>query len=62
MLVAYWPAVRARIALFVAVVVIVLAYRARFGFSVAAVLLPQREDAQALAGIARAATTRLRGG
>ena len=40
--------------------VIVLAYRRRFGFPVTAVLLPQPEDAQALAAIGRAALTRLR--
>ena len=36
-----------------AVAVIVAAYRGRFGFSVAAVLLPQREDAEALMTAAR---------
>jgi O-antigen/teichoic acid export membrane protein len=45
-----------------AVVVIVIAYRSRFGFPTSAILLPQPEDAQALAGIARAARARLRGG
>ena len=44
----------------VAMAVIVLAYRHRFGFPVSAVLLPQPEDAQALAAIGRAALTRLR--
>ena len=45
-----------------AVAVMVIAYRTRFGFPTAAILLPQGEDAQALAGIARAALARLRGG
>lgn len=44
-----------------AVAVIVLAYRRRFGFPVASILLPQPEDAQALRDLARAAVTRLRG-
>ncbi|MFO1048337.1 MAG: oligosaccharide flippase family protein [Geminicoccaceae bacterium] len=43
-----------------AVVVIVAAYRSRFGFPAAAVLLPQPEDARDLAGMARAAAARLR--
>jgi O-antigen/teichoic acid export membrane protein len=43
-----------------ATAVIVLAYRRRFGFPVAAILLPQREDARALAGMARAALRRLK--
>jgi O-antigen/teichoic acid export membrane protein len=43
-----------------AVAVIVFAYRHRFGFAVAAILLPQREDAQALREIVRMAMTRLR--
>ena len=43
-----------------AVAVIVYAYRRRFGFSVLAILLPQREDGQALREIGRAATARLR--
>jgi O-antigen/teichoic acid export membrane protein len=42
------------------VAVIVLAYRRRFGFAVAEILLPQREDAQALRAIARSALSRLR--
>ena len=42
-----------------AVAVIVHAYRRRFGFPIAAVLLPQAEDAQALKAIGRAAMTRL---
>jgi O-antigen/teichoic acid export membrane protein len=45
-----------------AVVVIVIAYRARFGFAASTILLPQPEDARALADIARAATARLRRG
>ena len=43
-----------------AVVVIVDAYRRRFGFPVSAVLLPQREDLQALGTVARAALARVR--
>lgn len=43
-----------------AVVVIVDAYRRRFGFPVSAVLLPQREDLQALGAVARAALARVR--
>jgi O-antigen/teichoic acid export membrane protein len=42
------------------VAVIVHAYRRRFGFSVGAVLLPQREDARALREVATAAMARLR--
>ena len=45
-----------------AVAVIVIAYRTRFGFPTAAILLPQGEDAHALASIARAALARRRGG
>ncbi len=44
-----------------AVAVIVLAYRRRFGFAVAEVLLPQREDARALREIAQAGLRRLMG-
>ena len=44
-----------------AVVVIVIAYRRRFGFAVGKILLPQREDARALREIARTAAARLRG-
>jgi O-antigen/teichoic acid export membrane protein len=44
-----------------AVAVIVYAYRRRFGFSAAAVLLPQREDARALVDLGRAALHRVRG-
>ena len=44
-----------------AVAVIVAAYRSRFGFRAAAILLPQKEDARDLAGMARAAAARLRG-
>ncbi len=43
-----------------AVAVIVVAYRRRFGFTVAEILLPQREDAQALRAIVRAGLARLR--
>lgn len=43
-----------------AVVVIVQAYRRRFGFSTAAILLPQPEDAKELAGLARVGLGRLR--
>ena len=42
--------------------VIVIAYRRRFGFPVAAILLPQPEDARALREIARSVTARLRRG
>ncbi|MGD9510549.1 MAG: lipopolysaccharide biosynthesis protein [Geminicoccaceae bacterium] len=45
-----------------AVLVIVLAYRTRFGFTASAILLPQPEDVRALADITRAAAARLRGG
>jgi O-antigen/teichoic acid export membrane protein len=41
-------------------VVIALAYRARFGFTVAAVLLPQGEDVRDIAGLARRLPARLR--
>ena len=44
-----------------AVAVIVAAYRSRFGFRAAAILLPQKEDARDLAGMARVAAARLRG-
>jgi O-antigen/teichoic acid export membrane protein len=43
-----------------AMAVVVLAYRRRFGFAVAEILLPQREDAQALGAMLHAATARLR--
>lgn len=43
-----------------AVLVIVHAYRSRFGFPAAAVLLPQAEDARALRDLARRAMARLR--
>jgi O-antigen/teichoic acid export membrane protein len=43
-----------------AMAVIVIAYRRRFGFGVAEILLPQREDAQALKVIARYGLARLR--
>jgi O-antigen/teichoic acid export membrane protein len=43
-----------------AVAVIVTAYRRRFAFPVAAILLPQAEDALALRGLATAALVRLR--
>jgi O-antigen/teichoic acid export membrane protein len=41
-------------------VVIALAYRTRFGFTVAAVLLPQGEDVRDIAGLARRLPARLR--
>jgi O-antigen/teichoic acid export membrane protein len=44
-----------------AMAVIVLAYRRRFDFPLASILLPQPEDALALAGLARMAMRRLRG-
>jgi len=44
------------------VAVIVIAYRKRFGFPVAAILLPQPEDARALGEIARSVMGRLRRG
>ena len=44
------------------VAVIVIAYRRRFGFPVAAILLPQPEDARALGEIARSVMGRLRRG
>lgn len=44
---------------FSAVAVIVVAYRRRFGFPVASILLPQREDAQALRDVGHAALARL---
>jgi peptide/nickel transport system permease protein len=44
-----------------AMAVIVHAYRRRFGFPLAAVLLPQREDARALLDLGRAALQRVRG-
>jgi O-antigen/teichoic acid export membrane protein len=43
-----------------AVAVIAYAYRRRFGFSLAAILLPQAEDAKALREVGRAALGRLR--
>jgi O-antigen/teichoic acid export membrane protein len=43
-----------------AVAVIVLAYRRRFGFPVASILLPQVEDARALRDLSRTALARLR--
>ena len=43
-----------------AMAVIVHAYRRRFGFPVAAVLLPQAEDGRALVGIGRTALARLK--
>ena len=43
-----------------AVAVIVVAYRRRFGFPVAAVLLPQPEDARALCDLGRAGLARIR--
>ncbi|MFL5337688.1 MAG: lipopolysaccharide biosynthesis protein [Geminicoccaceae bacterium] len=45
-----------------AVVVIVQAYRRRFGFRVTEILLPQTEDALALGELARTGMARLRGG
>jgi O-antigen/teichoic acid export membrane protein len=44
-----------------AMAVIVAAYRRRFGFAISAILLPQREDARALADIGHAAMRRLTG-
>jgi O-antigen/teichoic acid export membrane protein len=43
-----------------AMAVIVAAYRRRFGFPVASILLPQREDARALLELGGAALARLR--
>lgn len=45
-----------------AVAVIVAAYRRRFGFTAASILLPQREDAAALRALAGAALARVRRG
>lgn len=43
-----------------AVAVIVIAYRRRFGFRVAEILLPQREDARAIRDLGRTALARVR--